>query len=83
MEHGSTGASHSRTALGTVLVTGMHEVDLFSWCSRARWLVGSVARRQGGLPAHRPPMAEAPVMRGCALLRDRTTKPSRGRLPLA
>ena len=53
-EHGGTGTSHSRTAPGTIRAISVGKAGLFSWRLRAQRFVGSVTRRQGGPPAHRP-----------------------------
>ena len=52
--HGGTGTSHSRTAPGTICAISVDKAGLFSWRLRARRFVGSVTRRRGGPPAHRP-----------------------------
>ena len=54
-EHGGgVGTPHSHGASGMVIGSGAGEVGSVSWRSRARRLVGSVARLRGGSPAHRP-----------------------------
>ena len=53
-KHGGTGTSHSRTAPGTIRAIGVDKAGLLSWRLRARRFVGSVTRRRGGPPAHRP-----------------------------
>ena len=59
-EHGGVGTPHSRGASGMVIGSGAGEVGSFSWRSRARRLVGSVARRRGGSSARTGPVGETP-----------------------
>ena len=53
-EHGGVGTPHSRGASGKGLGASSDKASLFSWRLRAGRFVGSVTRRRGGPPAHRP-----------------------------
>ena len=53
-EHGGVGTPHSRGASGKALGASADKASLFFWRLRAGWFVGSVTRRRGGPPAHRP-----------------------------
>jgi len=67
VEHGSVGTPHSRDAFGKVLGASAGKVGLFSWRLRAGRFVGSVTRRRGGPPAHRPSSGRGP---GCGFASD-------------
>ena len=60
VDHGGVGTPQSRGASGMVIGSGAGEVGSFSWRSRARRLVGSVAL--GGVAARRltGPVGESP-----------------------
>ena len=53
-EHGDVGTPHSHGASGKALGASADKASLFSWRLRAGRFVGSVTRRRGGPPAHRP-----------------------------
>ena len=70
--NGGTGtSSHSRTTPGTIRAISVNKAGLVSWRLRARRFFGSVTRRRGGLPAHRP-SGRGP---GCGFASDRAIPP--------